>query len=209
MNKFTYNFIRGTFNVVTYDILGTEVIGAGNIPAEGPLLVVSNHVSYFDPPLIGTAMRDRLIHFMAKEELFKNPIMGWFLRYVHTFPVRRGRIDTQAIMTSFKVLKSGNVLGIFPEGTTTHAMPLGKFHTGFAEIAIRAKVPVLPAAIINSKSLPKKTGPVKVAFGVPVQPPVVKKGDKEQVRQFSEEIRTMVLKLLEENGGIAHESDHC
>ena len=146
---------------------------------------------------------------MAKEELFKNPIMGWFLRYVHTFPVRRGRIDTQAIMTSFKVLKSGNVLGIFPEGTTTHAMPLGKFHTGFAEIAIRAKVPVLPAAIINSKSLPKKTGPVKVAFGVPVQPPVVKKGDKEQVRQFSEEIRTMVLKLLEENGGIAHESDHC
>ncbi|WP_444318168.1 lysophospholipid acyltransferase family protein, partial [Megasphaera sp.] len=107
MHTFTYGVIRKIFNVATYGVLGMEVIGEENIPEKGPFLVVCNHASNFDPPLLGTAMRHHLIHFMAKEELFRNPLMGWFLRYVHTFPVHRGHIDRKAGIESFRVLKSG------------------------------------------------------------------------------------------------------
>lgn len=96
-------------------------------------------------------MRRHLIHFMAKEELFCNPLMGWFLRYVHTFPVHRGHIDRKAVIESFRVLKNGEVLGIFPEGKRTRGGKVGPFHEGFAGIAIKAGVPVLPAAIVNSE----------------------------------------------------------
>lgn len=159
MHTFTYGVIRKIFNVATYGVLGMEVIGEENIPEKGPFLVVCNHASNFDPPLLGTAMRHHLIHFMAKEELFRNPLMGWFLRYVHTFPVHRGHIDRKAVIESFRVLKSGEVLGIFPEGKRTRGGKVGPFHEGFAGIAIKAKVPVLPAAIVNSEFLPKRPAP--------------------------------------------------
>lgn len=159
MHTFTYGMIRKIFNLATYGALGMEVIGEENIPEKGPFIVVCNHASNFDPPLLGTAMRRHLIHFMAKEELFRNPLMGWFLRYVHTFPVHRGHIDRKAVIESFRVLKSGEVLGIFPEGKRTRGGKVGPFHEGFAGIAIKAGVPVLPAAIVNSEFLPKKPVP--------------------------------------------------
>lgn len=117
MHTFTYGMIRKIFNLATYGALGMEVIGEENIPEKGPFIVVCNHASNFDPPLLGTAMRRHLIHFMAKEELFRNPLMGWFLRYVHTFPVHRGHIDRKAVIESFRVLKSGEVLGISRKGS--------------------------------------------------------------------------------------------
>ncbi|MCH4178241.1 MAG: 1-acyl-sn-glycerol-3-phosphate acyltransferase [Megasphaera sp.] len=203
MRDFWYAVIRRIFNFVTYTLIGMQVIGTDNIPESGPLLLVSNHASYFDPPLIGTAMRHRLIHFMAKEELFRNPVMGWFLRYMHTFPVHRGRIDRQAVVESFRVLRDGDVLGIFPEGTSKDQGILGKFHDGFAGIAIKSGVPVLPAAILHSRPLPLKKGPIYVVFGRPVMPP--QKYDKETVRQFTDQIRENILDMIKKYGGSNHE----
>lgn len=203
MRDRVYAIVRHIFNFVTYTLIGMKVIGADNIPESDPLLLISNHASYFDPPLIGTAMRHRLIHFMAKEELFHNPLMGWFLRYVHTFPVRRGRVDRRAIVESFKILRDGGVLGIFPEGTSKDQGLLGEFHDGFAGIAIKSGAAVLPAAIIHSRSLPFKKGPVYVVFGEPVRPPTVY--NKETVRQFTEQIREIVLSMIKKYGGSDHE----
>lgn len=76
MHEFMYNTIRRIFNVATYGFLNMEVIGEENIPEKGPFIVACNHASNFDPPLLGTAMRHHLIHFMAKEELFRNPVMA-------------------------------------------------------------------------------------------------------------------------------------
>ncbi len=200
MRDFTYKIIRWIFNFVTYTLIGMKVYGEEHIPDKGPFIIVCNHASYFDPPLVGTAVRHHLIHFMAKEELFRNPLMNWFLRYVHTFPVYRGRIDRRAIMESFRVLKQGEVLGIFPEGTSKDQGILGKFHDGFAGIAMKAGVPVLPAAVINSRPLPKKKGPVCVVFGEPVMPPRGMHADKEEVKAFTDEIRNIVLAMLNQYG---------
>lgn len=200
MRAFTYKIIRWIFNFVTYTLIGMKVYGEEHIPDKGPFIIVCNHASYFDPPLVGTAVRHHLIHFMAKEELFRNPLMNWFLRYVHTFPVQRGRIDRRAVMESFRVLKQGEVLGIFPEGTSKDQGILGKFHDGFAGIALKAGVPVLPAAVINSRPLPKKKGPVCVIFGEPVMPPKEMHADKEAVKAFTDEIRNIVLAMLNQYG---------
>lgn len=200
MRAFTYKIIRWIFNFVTYTLIGMKVYGEEHIPDKGPFIIVCNHASYFDPPLVGTAVRHHLIHFMAKEELFRNPLMNWFLRYVHTFPVHRGRIDRRAVMESFRVLKQGEVLGIFPEGTSKDQGILGKFHDGFAGIALKAGVPVLPAAVINSRPLPKKKGPVCVIFGESVMPPKEMHADKEAVKAFTDEIRNIVLAMLNQYG---------
>ena len=205
MRNFFYAIIRFLFNLVTYTWLGMQVAGEEHIPEKGAFIVASNHASFFDPPLIGTAMRHHLIHFMAKEELFHNPLMGWFLRYVGTFPVHRGRVDRKALVEALRVLKQGCVLGIFPEGTSRDQGKLGKFHEGMAAIAIRAQVPVLPTAVINSRHLPHKQGPVRVVFGEPVLPPVLSRQDKEKERdiihQFSEDIRSRILDLINQHGG--------
>jgi len=182
MHEFMYNTIRRIFNVATYGFLNMEVIGEENIPEKGPFIVACNHASNFDPPLLGTAMRHHLIHFMAKEELFRNPVMGWF-------------------MESFKVLKGGAVLGIFPEGKRTRGGFVGPFHEGFAGIAIKAKVPVLPAAIVNSEFLPKKTGPVRVIFGKPIMAPAGKASDHDVVTAFSEEIRDSIVTMQNQYKG--------
>ncbi len=200
MRAFSFKIIRWIFNFVTYTLIGMKVYGEEHIPETGPFIIVCNHASYFDPPLIGTAVRHRLVHFMAKEELFRNPLMNWFLRYVHTFPVHRGRIDRRAVMESFRVLKQGEVLGIFPEGTSKDQGILGKFHDGFAGIAMKAGVPVLPAVVINTRSLPKKKGPVCVVFGEPVMPPAGMHADREAVKAFTDKIRNIVLSMLNQYG---------
>ena len=200
MRDFTYKIIRWIFNFVTYTLIGMKVYGEEHIPDKGPFIIVCNHASYFDPPLVGTAVRHHLIHFMAKEELFRNPLMNWFLRYVHTFPVHRGRIDRRAIMESFRVLKQGEVLGIFPEGTSKDQGIWEKFNGGFADIAGKAGVPVLQAVFITPRPLPKKTGPVCVVFGEPVMPPQGMHADKEEVKAFTDEIRNIVLAMLNQYG---------
>ncbi len=199
MREFWYGIIRSIFNILTYGIIDMKVYGEEHIPAKAPFIVACNHASNFDPPLLGTAMRPYLIHFMAKEELFRNPLMNWFLRYVGTFPVHRGRIDRQALVEAIRVLKTGHVLGIFPEGTRGMEKELLPFHEGMAAIAVKTGVPVVPAAIIGSRDLPKKNGPVCVVFGPALTPAAGKKG-KEEISSFNEQVRQAIMDLKEQYG---------
>lgn len=201
MRPFWLWFFRQLFNLVTYTWLGLRVTGEENIPRDGAAIIASKHASNFDPPLVGTAVRSRLIHFMAKEELFRNPVMNWFLRYMNTFPVHRGRVDRKALIEALRVLKEGGILGIFPEGTRVPD-GLGTFHEGMAAIAIKAGAPVIPTAVVGSRDLPKKKGPVQVIFGKPILPPTDKK-DKQAVAAFTEVVRTEIAALLQQYGGTA------
>lgn len=123
-----------------------SVEGSGNVPGTGPLLLVANHLNLIDPPVLG-ALLPRRITFMAKEELFGVPVVGWVVKWYGAFAVRRGQADRQALRSAVEVLERGGVLGMFPEGTRSKTGKLGPAHPGAALIAILARAPVLPVSI--------------------------------------------------------------
>ena len=128
-----------------------KIKGKANRPENGPLIVMANHTSVFDPPLIGCIM-NRQVHFMAKKELFKNPIFGGFLKGIGTFPVKRGKPDRSALKNAFKLLNNDKVICIFPEGTRHKPGNMGKAKAGAVMIALKSQAPILPVGITNTKN---------------------------------------------------------
>ena len=125
---------------------GIEVIGAENVPKDGPVLMVSNHVSYLDPCMIGDASPRRVV-FMGKAELFKNPILNWLLRGVYGIPVKRGEPDTAAFRAVLARLKEGRLVCIFPEGTRSPNGELQEAEAGAGVFATRTGCPVVPVFV--------------------------------------------------------------
>ncbi len=129
-------------------------------------MLCSNHISWWDPVLVAGATR-RPIHFMAKAELFRYPVLGSLLAHIHAFPVDRGKPDLSAIRDSISVLKSDEVLGIFPEGTRQRGRDaLGEMHPGAALVALRTGSPVIPVAIRGRYAF---RGTITVLFGEPIK----------------------------------------
>jgi 1-acyl-sn-glycerol-3-phosphate acyltransferase len=149
-----------------------RIEGREHEPAHGAVLVVCNHASAIDPPIAGTAVR-RLARYMAKDELFKIPVLGSWLTSIGAFPVRRGEADRQSIRTSMEILNGGGLLIMFPEGTRSIDGRLRAAEPGAAMIALRVGVTVLPMAVIGSHAaMPKGARfplrrPVVVRLGAP------------------------------------------
>lgn len=192
-----YPIVRSVLNVIFYKGFKLHVEGQENIPATGAIIAAPNHKSDWDPPLVGIAFPNRVIHYMAKEELFKNPVFARILKLFGTFPVKRGAIDTSAIMRAVRELKQGNILGIFPEGTRIRKDGLGRFHSGMASIAMMAGVDILPIAVLNSRELPRTTEPPAVLIGRPIH---VKKQkpDKGSVEAINQQVRAAIEQMAEE-----------
>ncbi|MCR5834218.1 MAG: 1-acyl-sn-glycerol-3-phosphate acyltransferase [Selenomonadaceae bacterium] len=179
-------------------ILRTKVIGAENIPNEGGFILAANHLSNWDPPFLGTFVK-REVNYMGKEELFKNPVMAAVCRALHVFPVKRGAADKTAIKTAIKILRDGNCLGIFPEGTRSKTGKMGKPETGVSLIAAMTKAPVIPAAIINTEKIfssEKFLPRLVVVYGTPIKFTGSTK-DKESLENFAQEIMNEIAKLKE------------
>lgn len=138
-------------------------IGRENIPKSGGFILACNHQSNFDPIALGGAGR-RVIHFMGKEELFENKAAGWFLTHLNAFPVVRGKGDMSAVNFAEQIIRSGWVLGIFPEGTRSSDYKPMRAKSGVALIAKQTGADVLPAAIYTDTQY--KTGSkLTVRFG--------------------------------------------
>ncbi len=129
-----------------------QVRGRENIPAEGPLLVVANHVNLVDVPLLSVSFNRRLI-FMAKKELFYFRSIGHFIGGLGAFPVHRGQLDRKALRQANQVLADGLALAIFPEGTRSYSARLRQAFPGSALIALRSGTPILPVGIIGTKRI--------------------------------------------------------
>lgn len=141
-------------------VTNLKIFGKKNRPENGPVIIMANHITAYDPPLVGTIM-NRKVHFMAKKELFKNPILAKILKSVGTFPVKRGKPDRSAFRESFRLLNNNQVICIFPEGTRSKNGELGKAKAGSIMIALKSKSPILPVGI-------KKVGrQFKVSIGEP------------------------------------------
>jgi 1-acyl-sn-glycerol-3-phosphate acyltransferase len=138
------------------------VIDTRHVPVVGPVILASNHKSNLDPFCIGAAVK-RQVHFLAKDELFHNPVVGWYLRKSGSLPVRRGISDRRAIAASAEVLRQGRVLGVFVEGTRRRDIEgVGAMRAGAAMLSHRAKSPIVPVAIRREGQR------IRVSFAPPI-----------------------------------------
>ena len=171
-----YRFVRGILGLYFRWQFGLRVEGREHEPATGPVLVVSNHVSALDPPMVGVALR-RQSRYMAKQELMDTPVLGFFLRTIGVFPVRRGEADRRSIRNALEALEHGGVLVMFPEGTRSPDGRLQTAEPGAALLALRTGAPVLPVAVIGTQHAmprgakrPRRT-PVLIRLGAMIRPP--------------------------------------
>lgn len=137
-------------------LVGYRIEGLEQVPSEGPLLVVSNHLHNADPLLVAVAI-PRPLHYMAKKELFAVPVLRRLITYFGAFPVDRGKADRNAIRLAEARLADGFAVGMFPEGTRSATWTMQPAHPGVALLALRSGAPVLPVAVTGSERLPGNT----------------------------------------------------
>ena len=179
-----------------------EVHGRAHVPATGPVLFVSNHVSVLDPPFIGGAS-PRELFFLAKEELFDVPLFGRFIHALNARPVKRDGSDSRALKATLRLLGENRAILLFPEGTRGVEGRLGEGKPGAGMLAVMSGAPVVPVyvsgtgrALPPGRGLPRPTR-VSVRFG----PPLIFKsvGDdrrKERYREATEEMMRAIAQLM-------------
>lgn len=143
-----YKLARAICRVFLF-IMGLKTEGLHKLPDKGPVIIAANHMSNWDPVLVGVAIK-RPVHFIAKAELFDNRIMSIILTRLNAFPVKRGSTDIKAIRYALDLLKEGAVLGIFPEGARKKIYPDAMVQTGVAMFALKSGAPVFPVACIGT-----------------------------------------------------------
>ncbi|HLS08297.1 lysophospholipid acyltransferase family protein [Lentibacillus sp.] len=150
-----YKVAKVVVSVLFFPLFRIRVIGKENVPKSGPVIICSNHISNLDPPVVGiTSPRD--IYFMAKGELFEKMFLRKLLSGIHAFPVKRGMSDRNALRKGLAILKNGNTLGLFPEGTRSKTGQLGKPLAGAGFFALRSNAAIIPCAIIGPYKPGKK-----------------------------------------------------
>jgi 1-acyl-sn-glycerol-3-phosphate acyltransferase len=169
-----------------------HVHGAERLPREGGLVIAVNHFSWFDPPGVGAAIQRR-VYFMAKSEVHRVPGLRQLIRYFGTFSVRRGQSDRDAVRLMREVVRRGEALGLFVEGTRQRSGVPGVALPGAAMVALQERVPVLPVAIRGSFRW-KPFQRVDVAFGELLRfddVPANGKGYKEATQVIEREIHRL------------------
>lgn len=147
---------------------GLEIHGFDNIPAEGSVILASNHVTASDPLFIGCTSK-RVIHYMAKASLFKNWFMNWLLRYAGAFPVERGTGGSDALQEAYDLLEAGRIVGVFIEGTRSKTGEPLNPKTGVSLLAYKTHAPIVPVCVIGEGGIvPKKGKKMRVLIGKPI-----------------------------------------
>ncbi|MEK3853332.1 lysophospholipid acyltransferase family protein [Cytobacillus sp. FSL H8-0458] len=188
-----YAFAKAAVYGVLKPIYRFEVIGKENIPSEGGVLLCSNHIDNLDPPVVGINA-PRPVYFMAKEELFNVPVLGKIVPHLNAFPVKRGMSDREALRKGLAILKEGNVLGLFPEGTRSKTGQLGKGLAGAGFFALRSEAHVVPCAIIGPY---KAFSKLKVVYGTPIDMKELRER-KASAEETTERIMSEIRKLIED-----------
>lgn len=185
-----------------------KVHGRENIPRKGRVIIASNHISHLDPPLIGVSA-PRNVAFIAKIELFRTPILGWWMRAMGQIGVERGGGGRKALVTAQDVLEKENAIIIFPEGTRSATGRVARGKTGVAVLALKTGSPVVPAAITGSYKAFKrgmkfpKPGRVVIHFGKPIEIngglPMTDEIPREMLEEVTAKIMREIQKLLPED----------
>jgi 1-acyl-sn-glycerol-3-phosphate acyltransferase len=181
--KLVFWFARANLWFWAKVLLRLRVTGQQHVPRTGAVLIVSNHVSHLDPPLVGLGV-PRIVFHMAKKELFVLPALMWFMRTIGTIMVDRGQ-GRQALIDAVDYLNRDACVIIFPEGTRSQTGVLGRGHSGAIVIAARSNCTIVPAVITGSEKAMTKGSklirlvPVAVRFGPPYR--IDYQGDPEEI----------------------------
>ncbi len=180
-----------------------HIRGQEHVP-EGGAILSGNHVSYLDP-MIMWVVAPRKVHFMAKAELFEEGFLSWLLPRLWTFPVKRGQADREAIATATDLLRSGELVGIFPEGTRRRDVEgVGEMHSGAAFLALRSGCPIVPFGIAGTQeAMPEgarfpRFPKVAIVYGEPIYPEDFPEGSrKERVEKMTAAVVEAIAAQLE------------
>lgn len=203
--------LRATLAKLILAMYRTRFIGLENVPADSGYIIAGNHVSYLDPVLLWCGV-PRPTHFIARQDLFDAPGVAWLLPRVWAIPIKRASADREAIGRATALLKRGEPVGIFPEGTRQAGgagAELGEAHMGVAFIAAHADAPVVPVGISGTeRALPRgawfpRFPRVTVSYGAPVYPEqFAELGRKERLEAMTAEIMRRIAeqRALAEKG---------
>jgi len=147
-----YHVARLLIRILLFTLTKRQIKGIENVPNQGPLLIVANHINLADPPLLGVSL-GRKVTFMAKEELFRPRLIGYFIRSFGAFPVYRKQIDRQAIRQAKQILAEGSALVMFPEGKRSRNAQLQPALSGSSLLAVHSGTHVLPVGITGTEKI--------------------------------------------------------
>jgi 1-acyl-sn-glycerol-3-phosphate acyltransferase len=198
-----YRFIRILFKLVFILFYHHRTYGTSHIP-HGRAIIAPNHVSFFDPPLIGVSCPEE-VHYLAKDVLFESAWLGPIIRNLNAFPVSGNVGDLKTIKSLVHLLQSNEKVIIFPEGIRTFDGKLAPIKPGIALIALRAQAPIIPTYIHGTFEIwprqnkyPKPWGKTICAFGTPIYPESYQHLDKKEAQQaVAKEIQTSLERLAE------------
>jgi len=193
-----YWVVKGVLTPILRVCFRVKVEGRENLPAQGPVILASNHRSFLDSIFLPLVLRRR-VTFVAKAEYFDDPKTAWFFRGVGQIPIRRegGSASERALASATEVLRDGGVFGIYPEGTRTRDGFLHRGHTGVARLSLRTGTAIVPVGLIGTdevqpvdKRMPRLFRRVTIRFGEPLEPE--RYGDYEQehlaLRELTDEV---------------------
>ena len=180
-----------------------EVEGREAVPPIGRVLVVANHLSNADPPVLAAAM-PRMVHFLGHQGLFKNPLAAWAFRAWGVHPVARGSRDPAAALWALRALEREEAIGLFPEGTRSPG-GMRKAHSGVAYIAMKSQVPIVPVGITGTEKIPGywrilfPFHKIRVKIGTPFTlPPIQGRIERPVLESLTEMIMLRIAALLPE-----------
>ena len=201
IQKLIYELVSKVFVLPIYKLVFKgQLIGRDNIPQKDSFIMVSNHGSLLDPPLLGHAL-GRNISFMAKEELFKIPCLGFVIRACGAYPVKRGIADKNTIKTACNKLSNNNCIGIFIDGTRQKNGRVNKPKQGAALLAFKNQKLLLPVAIVNSHRLIRFKffiplfSKIVIKVGKPILPP--KSSSRDDLNSVTINLQENINNLIE------------
>ena len=203
LSRVWYDFLHRALQLLAVVVYRVRYSGRENIPAEGGVLVVSNHQSHLDPPLVGIGC-PRQMNYLARDTLFRFAPFGWLIRSVGAIPIDRDGIGLGGIKESLRRLKRGEMVLIFPEGTRTRDGQIAPFRPGFTALAVRSGAAILPVAIEGAfQAWPRwrkfpGLGRIRVHYGVPILPAeIAGRDERELLAEVERRVRECHARLKE------------
>ncbi len=198
-----YRIVKSIIGAILKLLAHIEIVGVENVPPRGPYIVICNHLSIFDPPLLLIALPVQ-VTVLAASKYRHHPLFAPLLSSMGAIYVRRGEVDRRALRACLDTLRKGGIIGMAPEGTRSPTGALQKGRTGVAYLASRTGVPILPVAVTGTEKMPAglkrlRRGRVKVVIGEPFTLPATgRKARGKQLKEFTDLIMHRLADMLPE-----------